>query len=240
MEARIEVSTSLGPIWFHGRDTGRPVMLLLTGAFANANVLDHAQPFLPDVDLWRAHLPGNHCPGIEPVSVATFAAAYTAALDSRAAGRNVAAVGLSTGALVVMALRARGLKSMLLVEPPLRSDDCWPLFEFRTQGPPGWESLIEPVFGIGPHDARPMDYRPLLDTMAVPALVLAGAIPLQPRRPLPVMPSLVDTESRAWLAAHPRVRFEVLADVGHNVPAQAPEAFLKALLRVARVATAAQ
>lgn len=238
MTEHIEVSTSLGPIWFHGRDTGRPVMLLLTGAFAAADVLDHAQPFLPDVDLWRAHLPGNHCPEITPVSVASFADAYTQALDSRAAGRSIAAVGLSTGALVVMALRARGLKSMLLVEPPLRSADCWPLFEFRTQGPPGWEKLIEPVFGIGPRSARAVDYSPLLDTLAVPALVLAGDIPFLPRRPLPVMPSLVDAESRARLAVHPRVRFEELPDVGHNVPAQAPEMFLRALLRVSRVATA--
>ncbi|MEW5686180.1 MAG: alpha/beta hydrolase [Pseudomonadota bacterium] len=238
MEDRIEVSTSHGQVWFHGRDTGRPVMLLLTGAFAEANVLDHAQPFLPDIDLWRAHLPGNHCPPIEPVSVANFAAAYTEALDTRAPGRPVAAVGLSTGALVVMALRARGLKSMLLVEPPLRSADCWPLFAFREQGPANWEALIEPVFGIGRESARPTDYAPLLDTLAVPALALAGDIPLQPKRPLDVMPSLVDAESRVLLAAHPRIRLEELPGVGHNVPAQAPERFLNALLRVARVAAA--
>ena len=127
---------------------------------------------------------------------------------------------------------------MLLVEPPLRSADNWPLFAFRDQGPPGWEALIEPVFGIGPHDARAVDYGHLLDTLAVPALAIAGDIPLQPRRPLPVMPSLVDAESRARLAAHPRVRFEELPGVGHNVPAQAPDAFLNALLRVARAATA--
>jgi pimeloyl-ACP methyl ester carboxylesterase len=215
-------------------------MLMLTGAFAAANLLDHSQPFLPDVDFWRAHLPGNHCPPITPVSVANFAAAYTEALDQRAAGRPVAAVGLSTGALVVMALRAKGLKSMLLIEPPLRSEGSWPLFAFRDQGPPGWESLIEPVFGIGRETARPVDYAPLLDTLAVPALALAGDIPLQPQRNLPVMPSLVDAESRAILAAHPRVRFEELPGVGHNVPAQAPYVFLEAMRRVCRPAVAAQ
>ena len=212
----------------------------LTGAFAAANLLDHAQPFLPDVDVWRAHLPGNHCPPIEPVSVRTFAAAYTEALDARAPGRAVAAVGLSTGALVMMDLRAAGLKSMLLVEPPLRSAESWPLFEFRTQGPPGWETLIEPIFGIGPTIARPMDYTALLDTLAVPALVIAGDIPLQPRRAMPVMPSLVDAESRGRLATHPRVRFEEFRGVGHNIPAQAPERFLEAMRRVCRVAVAAQ
>lgn len=238
MEERIEVATAFGPIWFHGRDTGRPVMLLLTGAFAAKDLLDHTQRFLPDVDVWRAHLPGNHCPAIEPVSIGVFAAAYTEALDARAVGRPLSVTGLSTGALVAMALRARSLKALLLVEPPLRSEHLWPMLEFRTQGPPGWEALIEPVFGIGADSTRPIDYTSTLDALSVPALVLAGEVPLLPQRPVPFLPSFVDDESRARLAAHPRVRLEIVPGAGHNIPAQAPHVFLGAMRRLCRAAAA--
>lgn len=236
MEERIEVATALGPIWFHGRDTGRPVMLLLTGAFAEANVLDHTQQFLPDVDVWRAHLPGNHCPPVEPVSIGTFAAAYTEALNARTGARPLAVVGLSTGALVAMALRARGLNGLLLVEPPLRSEHLWPMLNFRNGGPPGWETLIEPVFGIGPKEARAVDYLAALDALPIPALVLVGEVPLLPPRPTTFLPSFVDEESRARLAAHPRVRMEIVPGAGHNIPAQAPYVFLEAMKRVCRAA----
>ncbi|RAK63103.1 alpha/beta fold hydrolase [Phenylobacterium kunshanense] len=238
MEERIEVATAFGPIWFHGRDTGRPVMLLLTGAFAAEDLLDHTQRFLPDVDVWRAHLPGNHCPAIAPVSVGVFAAAYAEALDARAGDRPVAVTGLSAGALVALALRARSLKALLLVEPPLRSEHLWPMLEFRAQGPPGWETLIEPVFGIGPDSVRPVDYTPLLDALSVPALVLVGEVPLMPQRPVPFLPSFVDEECRARLAAHSRVRLEIVPGAGHNIPAQAPQLFLGAMRRLCRAAAA--
>lgn len=238
MEERIEVATAFGPVWFHGRDTGRPVMLLLTGAFAAADVLDHTQLFLPDVDVWRAHLPGNHCPPIEPVSVGVFAAAYSEALDRRAGDRRIAAVGLSTGALVAMAMRARGLRALLLIEPPLRSEHLWPMLDFRTQGPPGWEKLIEPVFGIGPESLRAVEYVETLDALRLPALVLVGEVPLLPVRRVDFLPSLVDAESRARLAAHPRVRMEEIPGAGHNIPAQAPELFLGAMHRLCRATIA--
>jgi len=238
MEERVEVDTAFGPIWFHGRDTGRPVMLLLTGAFAAADVLDHTQAFLPDVDVWRAHLPGNHCPAIAPVSIGVFAAAYGEALTARVGERPLAVVGLSTGALVALALRTPSLKALLLVEPPLRSEHLWPMLDFRTQGPPGWETLIEPVFGIGPAAVRPVDYLATLDALTVPALALVGEAPLLPPRPTPFLPSFVDEESRARLAAHPRVRMEVVPGAGHNIPAQAPELFLGAMRRLCRAAAA--
>lgn len=90
----IEVSTDLGPIQFRGRDSGKPILLLITGAFATEDQMSLLQDRFPAVDALRAHLPGNHCPSLVDSSVGVFAAAFTTALNSRFAGREVVVVGL--------------------------------------------------------------------------------------------------------------------------------------------------
>ena len=38
MEELFAVETGLGPIWLWGRDTGQPVLLIITGAFCDARL----------------------------------------------------------------------------------------------------------------------------------------------------------------------------------------------------------
>lgn len=178
----IDVDTDLGPIRFLGRDAGAPVVLVITGAFAMENQVDRLQDRFPSLDVLRAHLPGNHSPPMDIPSVGVFGAAFTAALDARFPGRPLVLVGLSVGALVAMATRARGTRAMLLVEPPLVITEAWPLEALPREAPPGNEEFLWNVFGLGRAVIEPRDYRPLVSQIGVPAHVLLGDPP-PPRGP---------------------------------------------------------
>lgn len=229
MDYRI-AETSFGQIIFHGRDTGRPVILIITGAFAGIENADYVQDRFPEADIWRAFLPGNHAPALSEISVEAFAAAFSQAVAETVGGRDLVVVGLSVGALVAAAMDQRPIRRLVLVEPVLNPSVCWPLLAFRHDMPEGGEAFVWEIFGIGLHgrDER-RDYRALLDRQAVPALALVGGEPLLPRRPVPAFPSLVDDESRARLAAHPLIELQVVPGVGHNIVHGAQEAFVAAL-----------
>src|SRR5258706_3734997 len=121
MEDRFEIATPLGDIWMWGRDTGKPVVLLITGAFAEFHVYDRLQLVLPEFDVLRTHLPGNHCPELIDISVGVMSGAVSQAMGARFAGRALVILGISAGALVAMGVRTPGLAAMMLVEPFLRT-----------------------------------------------------------------------------------------------------------------------
>ena len=81
MSERFEVGTSLGPLWFWGRDTGRPILLVISGAFAVADFFWKIQELFPAADVLRTHLPGNHCPHLSQTSIRAFATASLAATN---------------------------------------------------------------------------------------------------------------------------------------------------------------
>lgn len=230
-EQRFEVETPLGPVWFWGRDTGRPLLLVINGAFAEFWVFDRLQAELPDVDVLRTHLPGNHCPGLVANNVGTLAHALSHALEQRFAGRRVAVVGLSTGALAAMALRAPGVVWLLLVEPFLRTRHVWlfPRMLDRVSSDVDRE-LVWNVFGVreGVHEER--DYSHLVSGLTVPGRVLLGEIPLLPQRNLDVMPSLVDDVDRATLARQRLLKVQVASGAGHHVPRDDLNLFFSAVL----------
>jgi hypothetical protein len=232
VEQRIQVETPLGPVFFHGRDTGRPVLLVILGAFAIFEQLDHLQDLIPGVDVWRAHLPGNHCPPLQVTSVGAFGFAISHAIRERLSGRQVAVVAGSAGALVALALDQRLIRRFLLIEPPLWPTVCWPFLDFREAMPPGGEDFVWQIFGVGPTTVEARDYRGLLDRLAKPALVLIGDEPLEPQRPLPRWPSLVDADSRQLLAAHPLVDLRVVIGATHNLIGDQPEAVWAALVSI--------
>jgi pimeloyl-ACP methyl ester carboxylesterase len=222
----------LGPVVFHGRDTGRPVLLVILGAFATFKQLDRIQDLIPGVDVWRTHLPGNHCPPLQVTSVGAFGFAISQAIGERLSGRQVAVVGVSAGALVGLALDQRLIRRFLLVEPPLWPTVCWPFLDFRDHMPPDGEDFVRRIFGVGPTSVEARDYRGLLDRLTKPALVLIGDEPLEPLRALPRWPSLVDADSRRRLAAHPLVYLRVVAGAAHDLIGDQPEAFWAALLSI--------
>jgi pimeloyl-ACP methyl ester carboxylesterase len=227
---KLELQTPLGPIWLWGRASGRPTLLVVTGAFANFTVMDHFERVLPDRDVLRMHLPGNHCPRLTTTSIGAYAAALTDALG-QAVSAPLVVLGISAGALVALGVRAPNLRGLLLIEPPIFTENLWPLAE-------GVDAAKDPdfmraVFGI--EDGRvvePRDYSPLVSALAVPAEVLLGGVPLQPRRRFAKSPSLVDEPARATLASSPLVTTTVAAGAGHHIPAEAGEVFVGALQRL--------
>lgn len=222
------VPTPFGDVVFRGDLTGRPVALLIGGAFEAERAYCHVQDYLPGLDALVAHLPGNHCPPLSDWSVRTWAKAYSAALDCLC-GPPAVVAGVSTGALVALAMKTSRL---VLAEPPLRPHLAWPLQEFRTQGPPDRWPFVSSVFGVYPDRIESRDYSPLLAEVSVPTIALVGGDALGEVRHFEQMPSLVDPLSMADLAAHPMVDLRILPGVGHNVHYKAGRAFVDAIKRV--------
>lgn len=223
--------TPLGPIWLHGEasafESDRPVLFLLTGAFSTADGAPSAAHLAPHVapyfSVVGAHLPGNHCPPLLATSVGVYAAAYSHALDQAFARRPIVALGASIGGLVVMGLNSPQVRSALVIEPPLVGEKLWPLTGFLRGrlAQPGCEphvrDFIVNVFGVTETEIQPRDYRPLLDSIRMPAVVIVGDQPLFPRRPLSRLPSLVDQPERDLIARHPGLSLEIAPGAGHNV-----------------------
>jgi pimeloyl-ACP methyl ester carboxylesterase len=217
-----------------GALTGRPVLLVITGAFAGPGTLDHLQRVFQTVDVLGTHVPGNHCPLLKAVSVDAHAAALSDALGQAVPDARLGVLGLSLGALVALGIRAPNLRSLVLVEPPLFTTPLWHLAE-SGEAPPGSPvaALLWEVFGIRDGEVvEPWDHSALLTGLAVPAEVLIGDVPAEPRRPMEKAPSFVDLAARALLDAHPLVRTVVAPGAGHNLPVQAPMVLYDALVRM--------
>lgn len=228
-----EVDTPFGKVWLHGVDTGRPVLLIIHGAFAEFEAIGQVHSLLFDV--FQVHLPGNHCPALEATSLGVWAAAYSRALQAQFPERTVAVAGMSTGALVALALRSPQVKHLVLVEPPLRPATAWPLHGLGRTAPAWGADFLWNVLGIGPDRVEERDYTHLMAHLATPATVLLGSEPLMPRRPFERMPSLIDEETRTVLAAHPLVEVWEAEGAGHNIPRDAGDLLERALDRSAEV-----
>jgi hypothetical protein len=226
--------TSLGEVWLWGELTGKPVLLIVTGAFADPGTLDHAGASFPTVDVLRTHLPGNHCPRLAVVSVEAYAAALSEALAQIAPDVPLGIVGLSLGALVALGVRAPGLRHLLLVEPPLSTAETWHMAEaVQTESGSPEAALLWALFGIRDGEvAEPRDYTGLLKSLGVPTEVLVGDVPAEPRRPMARAPSFVGPAARALLEGHPLVVTTIAAGAGHNVPVHSPLLLYDALVRM--------
>lgn len=236
MEERFEVATPLGEIWMWGRDTGKPICVVITGAFAEFGVYDRLQLVLPQFDVLRMHLPGNHSPVLVDTSIGVMGHALSLAMAERFAGRPFVMVGVSTGALVAMAVKSPHLKALLLIEPFLRTLHVWPFRGMLEPHPePQQREFLWKVLGVREGEAAERDYRVLVRNLRTPGLVLLGTAPLEPRQELGMLPSLVDEADRALLRAQPLLAVTEVPGTGHNVAAQNIPAFLSLLLRVCRV-----
>jgi hypothetical protein len=217
IEQRFEVETPFGPVWLWGRDTGRPLVIVATGAFAESWVFDRLQLTLPAVDVVRFHLPSNHCPALTPNNLGTISRGLTTALETLFPNRPTAIFGLSTGALVALAAKAPQVRRLVLAEPFLRTAHVWPLHDLPgIAKDDAQRDLLWNVLGVAEGRVEDRDYRHLLDRLSVPTVALVGRIPLGDRRAVTPMPSLVDEADRSLLRAHPMVRvFEL--EGGHNL-----------------------
>lgn len=229
--SRHEVATDLGPVWLWGRDTGRPILLVISGAFAQENSFHRIQDFFPEADVLRTHLPGNHCPELSDTSIQAYATALDEAVVSRWPHRPLLALGVSTGGLVALALRKAALRQIVAIEPPILTEGVWVFERFREQAPAWARDFIWNVFGIGPSDTAPRDHTWVLEGLRTPTLTLIGDDPLLPRRELDRMPSLITAEARACLLAHPLITIEAMRGAGHNISRDAGPQLHGALVR---------
>jgi len=231
-EPNLVVETALGPVWFYGRDTGRPILLLVHGPFSTLGALDQLQSVLSDVDVLSTYTPGHRAPALVAPGVGPWGAALSMALNARFAWRRCAAVGLSVGALPVMAMDAPNLMRVLLVEPILRTAHLWPLEPMPARArAPSDHDLLWALLGVSATQAREeRDYRHLLSRLSVPGRVLVGAAPLGEPRDLPGLPSLVDETDRAALAAHPGLTLTIAPGAGHDVAGENLSVFIESVL----------
>lgn len=215
---RCEVPTSLGPLWFYGRPSGRPTLLVITGIGAQASVMDHLPPLLPDLDVLRMHLPGNHSPRLAESSVEAFSLGLNEALQ-QVVTAPLAIMGLSAGGLVAMGVRHPGLASLLLLDPPFRTTGASPLKapELVAFDPEMFAALLD------------RDFSHLIDELTVPTEVLAGSLGAVERDGRP--PTLVDQAARERLAEHPLVTLTVVPGLGHLVQRDR-EAFVQSFARL--------
>ncbi|PZQ60303.1 MAG: hypothetical protein DI570_14390 [Phenylobacterium zucineum] len=221
MTSRFEVATPLGPVWFLGRDTGRPLLLVVTGAFAAESLFFRMQDHFPDADILRVHLPGNHSPALSETTVRAFASAIDAALAARWPDRPVMAVGLSIGGLVALALRSPNLRRLVVIEPLLLTEGVWPLELYRTQAPPGGATFVQNIFGVFADRTEPRDHTWVLNGLTAPTLALIGDAPIGEPRAFDRMPTLVTEAALQRLRDHPAVEIQMLPGAGHNIPRDA-------------------
>lgn len=227
MEAKFEVETRRGPVWLWGRDTGRPLLLVLTGTLNPADYLDRAQHLHPEVDVLRGHMPGNHCPELDEHSMRAIVEAYDAALGHWA-HRPAVVLGVSIGGVAALGLRHAAIRARVAVEPPLRAADLGPMLARYSNAPETSRAFLRGVLGVGPDGLEPVDHTWILDGLTGPAHIIVGS--QAPR--LDGLPSLVGPGVRQLLAARPEVNLAHAQGAGHNVPRDAGQV-MHALVKVA-------
>lgn len=215
MEMRV-VETALGavPVWSRGV-RGGPLVVVIRGAFADEHDMEWLT--VPGAEMAFLHLPGFFSPPLVSTSIGAFATAFREALAAAFPDRPYGLIGVSTGALVSMAMPATAI---LAIEPFLTTGGLWPMqiyfrlkFGDRASPEADW---AEAIFGFR---SAPRDYRAALDALRAPTTVLLGDQPLGTERRVPQMPSLCSAEDRAVFARHPAVTLQVVPG-GHNLMTQ--------------------
>jgi pimeloyl-ACP methyl ester carboxylesterase len=222
----VSVETALGRVPISGSfDSDRPLVLAIRGAFASVDQLSDLDP--PDHDLALLHLPGFHSPRLTETSMEAFVAAFDEVIRQRFAGRQITVVGISTGAVVALGLRAPEVRGVLAVEPFFSTAKLWPLIEFlrrelQANPQPALHEWVDAIFGVSMSGVVDRNYQAVLARRDRPVLGLVGDVPLNPVRPVWGLPSLTDEADRALLP-------NKLVQGGHNVPTDAIRSALRNL-----------
>jgi pimeloyl-ACP methyl ester carboxylesterase len=228
--------TALGPVVLSAEpqafEPDRPVVLAISGAFAQADAFDLIHERLPEAAVFVAHLPGNHSPPLIATSVGAYAAAFSRVLGQL--GRPAIVCGASVGGLVAMGLRAAELRGIVALDPPFRTEKLWrliPRVQDVLRGRPE-AHVVEfawNVLGVSATTVEDRNYLPLLDGLRTPTWCVLGEVPLMPPRELARDPSLVDEPERQVLQRHAFIRTLVVEGAGHNLQGEAGSAVLSAI-----------
>lgn len=205
------VRTDIGEVWFSAGPLGEgPAVFLLHGAVRSTDDLAAVAARLPNVVL--GHLPGHGVGPLAGGSIDLWSRAFATAAEGYFGGRDHFLVGESLGGLVCLGMArfaVTGLRGVVAVEPPLSYS--WPLK--ATGLPPEIDALLQPSHAAWLAEAR------------CPVTIIAGAVPLDPPRPLDQAPSVVSEAERAMISD-----LEVVAG-GHLVMSENPEACAAVILR---------
>ena len=189
---------------------------MLLGLGAQFWVYDQLQRAFPDADVLRTHLPGNHSP--RPARGQrrhVHNAALSNALADGFPGRVTLIVGISTGALTALACPPDAAAAMVLVEPFLRTAHIPELrLMFDAMAEAADADFFWSAFGIA---AGRSEDRTLFASPGPAERARRGAGRRSGADRRPGLPSLVDAQDRATLAAHPKIRVTQVDGAGHNV-----------------------
>ena len=243
-----DVTTRLGVVrlWTTPRapDSTRPMVFAIPGilsTMADIVALGESLGLLGDMCLMR--LPSHRDAPLSSCALPDLAALVGELLETRFAGRPVVALGVSSGAVIALGVRAANLARIVAVEPPLATAGLWPVFGpladyLRREQDPVAAAFILEAFGVSETGVVGRDHRAVLDGLAVPVDVVLGETALQPQRDLPRFPSLVDAPERRLLAGLPAVRLHIAPAAGHNALGQAPQAVKSVVFEACRRAAA--
>jgi hypothetical protein len=207
-------------------DRSRPALLVVNGSFPPDDLMHELVDGFPGAHVLVANLPGMAGVYWKKTTVAEMTLTLDAAVKRLLPRDPLVVLGISTGNLVALGLRAGNICHRVAVEPFFQTEPLWPFIANSRErlqlqrsaevseymGHFFWE-----VFGVAPTALENRDYRYLLDRIECPTDVLVGGLPLLPQRDLDEWPSFTSDEDRARLAANPLVSLNVgPAGIGHR------------------------
>ena len=225
-------------------DRTRPVLFAIPGILSSeADVSLLGQSLGRAADLVVMRLPITGDAALSSCAVPELCGMLGELLEAQFPQRPVVLLGVSSGAVIALGVRAANLARVVALEPPLITAELWPVIgqlseHLRKAPDPAREVFTSETFGVSQAGFIPRDHRWVLDGLGAPVEVVLGETPLQPRRELPRFPSLVDAAARRLLQAAPGVRLHVIAGAGHNVLGQQMRAVRAVVLEACRRAAA--
>jgi hypothetical protein len=245
-----QVQTRLGPVglWMAPAAPAarRPLLFAIPGVLSSLDpIVGQGLALGMLAEICILQLPVSRANAVASCRLADLSAMVGEILETDFAERQVALLGVSSGAVIALGVRARNLARIIAIEPPLATQMLWPLVNtlpdhLRRENDPVANAFSLEALGIGPDGASPRDHSGVLQGLRVPVDVLLGSDPFMPPRALQRLPSLVGEAERRRLAATPGVRLHVAADAGHNVLAHAPRIGSAVLGEACRRAAALQ
>jgi hypothetical protein len=243
-----EVRTRLGVVRLRmdprEPDRTRPVLFAIPGILSTeADIATLGANLGMAADLCIMGLPIARDTGLSSCAIGDLCAMVGELLEAQFADRAVILMGVSSGAVIALGVRAGNLVRVVALEPPLLTAGLWPVIDplsehLRTSPDPAREAFTAETFGVSRAGLTPRDHRWVLSGLSVPVDVVLGETPLQPQRELPRFPSLVDTAERRLLAMTPNVRLHIASGAGHNVLGQQMRAVHAVVLEACRRAAA--
>lgn len=213
--------STLGPL-FYSAPLPQPETLLVPGFMRH----------MADVRRWEQVFPGLgflHLPGQDgaPFIDETWVQAWAIAFDELIGNfrEPPCLIGESLGAVLALSLKSR---RVVALEPLLSTDNLWPL---QNQIADARRTGIEIKPELEALFSEPSDW--VLDRIASPTLVLAGAEPLMPVRETRRAPSLLSDDDLRRYGSHPLVTIHrvpgghALLDTSPAEVAQLAHPFLK-------------